>query len=155
MQAVPIPPGQQQFWIHAVLHHVRRAPLAGHRDVVSQMPGEVVGKVLRTALDLPPSQWLEGVVIEGKDSARAIAVGRTESAYVDAVGAAVQSVGTAVAGSVCKRFRLDYFYDLRLLGVGLGVENVNARRTQTGNNQISSLHMRMRSIRTKRGTAGI
>src|SRR5580698_1631916 len=98
MQTVPVLPAQQQFRIHSVLHHVRRSPLAGHSDVVSQVPREVVAKILRTAIDLPSAERLEVVVIQGEDSAGTIAAGRAQSAQVDAVGPAVNRVRTAVTG---------------------------------------------------------
>src|SRR5580658_7765461 len=98
MQAVPVLAAQQQFRIHSVLDHVRRAPLAGDRDVIAQVPREIVAKVLRTAIDLPSTDRLEVVMIQGKNSTGAIAAGRPKGAQVDAVGPAVNRVRTAVTG---------------------------------------------------------
>src|SRR5580698_7729991 len=79
MQTMSVLTAQQQLGIHTVLDHVRRAPLAGDCDVVTQMPREVITEVLRTTFDLPSAHGLKVVVIEGKDSARAIAAGRAQS----------------------------------------------------------------------------
>src|ERR1700685_2936777 len=89
MQAVSVLATQQQLGIQAVLDHVRRAPFAGDRDVVSQMPGEIVAEILRAAVDFPPAQRLEGVVIQGEDSSGTVTARRAQRAHVDAVGTAM------------------------------------------------------------------
>ncbi len=53
VEGVTVLSAQQQLGIHAVLHHVRRAPFAGDHRVLAQVPGEVVGQVLRPAVPLP------------------------------------------------------------------------------------------------------
>jgi hypothetical protein len=80
MQAMAVLAAQQEFRIHSVLNHVRRPPLAGDSDVIAQVPREIVAKILGTAIDLPSTERLEVVVIQGKDSARTIAARRAKSA---------------------------------------------------------------------------
>ena len=77
---MPILSSEQQFGIHAVFHHVWRAPLAGNGDVVAKMPREIVAEVLRPAINLPSAERLEIVMIQRKDSPWTIAAGRAESA---------------------------------------------------------------------------
>src|SRR6202034_1082358 len=155
MQAVTVLAAEQQFRIHAVLHHVRCSPLARDGNVMSQVPGEIVAKVLGTAIDLPSTERLEVVVIQGEDSPRTIAARRAKSAQVDAVGPAVNGVRAAVTGPLLYVLWLDHFYNLWLLGIVLGVDYMDARRAKTGNNQIPTFDVRMRSIGTQRGTARV
>src|ERR1700733_6118242 len=126
MQAVPVLAAQQQFRIDSVLNHVGRAPLAGDGDVMSQVPREIVGKVLRSAIDLPTTQRLEVVVIQGKDSAGTIAAGRAQSAQVDAVRSAVNRVRTAVTCPFLHILGLNHLYNLRLLRIVLGIDHMDA-----------------------------
>src|SRR6516225_5552297 len=44
---------EQQFWVHAIFHHVWRAPLAGHGNIVAKVPREIVAELLWAAFDLP------------------------------------------------------------------------------------------------------
>src|ERR1700733_10851739 len=155
MQAVTVLAAEQQLRIHAVLHHVRCSPLARDGNVMSQVPGEIVAKVLGTAIDLPSTERLEVVVIQGEDSAGTIAARRAQSAQVDAVGPAVNRVRAAVTSPLLHVLWLDHFYNLRLLGIVLGVDHMDARRAKTGNNQIPTFDVRMRSIGTQRGTARV
>ena len=126
MQAVTVLAAEQQFRIHAVLHHVRCSPLARDGNVMSQVPGEIVAKVLGTAIDLPSTERLEVVVIQGEDSAGTIAARRTESAEIDAVGPAVNRVRAAVTGPLRDVLRLNHFHNLGLLRILLGVDHMDA-----------------------------
>src|SRR5262249_59053271 len=99
VQLVAIAPAQQDLAVDAGLDHLRRPPLAGDRDVVAQMPPEVVGQELWTPVELEAAFHRHGVVIEDEDPARPIAVRRAESADVHAVGPAVDRVRAAVAGT--------------------------------------------------------
>src|SRR5262249_3190554 len=111
VKLVSILAGQQQFRIHAVLDHIGRAPFARYGSVVAEMPCEVVSEILRTSFDLPSSERLERVMIEREDAAGAFSVRSAESADVDAIGAAVQSVRAAVSGAIGDFFRLNDFDD--------------------------------------------
>ena len=68
VQRVAVLAAQEQLGVHAVLHHVRRAPLAADHHVLTQVPGEVVGQVLRPALTLPAPADLERLVIQREQS---------------------------------------------------------------------------------------
>src|SRR3712207_1356124 len=104
--------------------HVRRAPLAGDHGVVAQVPPEVVGEVLWTALDFPASQGLKALVIHDEDATRAIPIGGTKRTHVNALGTAVNSVGAAVARAPVQLIRLYHLDDARLSRLGLGVDDV-------------------------------
>src|SRR5678815_3567178 len=80
---------EQQFGIHAVLHHVRRTPLARDDCVLAEMPGEVVREVLWAAVVLPLPFQLEGVVVEHEDPAWPVAVWRAEGIHIDPFGTAM------------------------------------------------------------------
>ena len=130
MQAVAVLAAEQQLGLDAVLDHVRRAPLAGDQRVVAEVPPEVVGEVLRPrSISQRPStskvSWSSMKMPPG-----AIAVGRAERADVDAVRAAVDGVRPAVAGPLRQLLRLDGLDDLGLRGIGLGVDDVDARGAQ-------------------------
>ena len=98
VQRVAVLARQQQLRVHAVLHHVRRAPLAGDHRVVAEVPPEVVGEVLRSAIALPAALDLERLGVEHEDAAGAVAVAVAERVDVDPVGPAVRGVRAAVAG---------------------------------------------------------
>src|ERR1700686_2286307 len=70
MQRVTIAALQQNFGVHSLFDHVRRAPLAADERVISQVPPEVVTEILRSAIDFPLSQYVEALRIEDKNAAR-------------------------------------------------------------------------------------
>src|SRR5207248_10529367 len=123
------------------------------RRVVAEVPPEVVRKLLGAAVDLPAALDRERVVVDHEDAARSVAVGVAERAHVDPIRTAVDGVGSAVAGTVGDLFRFDRMDELGLLGSGSDVEDVDARRTQPGNEQVAPLHVWMRGVGAKRGTA--
>src|SRR6266481_3338493 len=82
-----------------VLEHVGRAPFAADSDVVADVPPEVVSEKLRAAVDLPLAEHLEAFVIEQEDAAGTAAVRAAHGANVDRVGAAMERMRAAVAGT--------------------------------------------------------
>src|SRR5213594_665131 len=76
---------QQDFRVDAVLDHLRRAPLAGDHRVVAEVPPEVVGEILRAAVELPATANLEAVVIDDEDAAWTVTGGGAKSADVDPI----------------------------------------------------------------------
>ena len=112
MQLVAVFPAEQQLGHDAVLDHVRRAPLAGDQRVVAEMPPEIVGEVLRAAVDLPAAEHIEALVVEHEDAAGSVAVRRAERADIDAVRAAMHRVRTRVAGCARELVGLDHLDDL-------------------------------------------
>src|SRR6202022_4123650 len=108
----------------AVFDHVRRSPFARDLDVIAEVPGEVVGKLLRPALHFPAAEDVEAVMIEQEHPARRFALGRSEGARVDALRSAVQSVGPRIAAAHEYLLRFDHLDDTGRLPVGLGIENM-------------------------------
>ncbi len=147
VQLVTVAALQQNFRIHALVHHVGRAPLAGDYGVEAQVPPEIVGQLLRAAVQFPLAHDVEAVLIHHEDSAGTVAVGRAEGARVNSLRPAMNRVRRGVAGARRQRFRLNHFDDLRLARIGLGVDDMNARRIDAGNDQIAPLDMRMRRVR--------
>ena len=120
-----------------------------------EMPPDVVGELLRPAIDLPPAANVERLRVQDERAAGAVAVGRAQRAHVDAVRSAVDRVRRGVAGALRQRLRLDHLHDLRLARIGLGVEDVNARRVDPRHDQIAPLHVRMRRVRAQARTARV
>src|SRR5215831_8570169 len=155
MYFVAVLAAQQQVRDHAVFHHVGGSPFRRHHRVVSQMPPEVICKLLRTAALLPLPAQLEGVRIHQENTARSVSVGRAEGASIDAIRAAMNRVGRSVPGLPDELFGLDRLNDVWLLGVLFGIENVNARRSDAWHDQVAAFHMRMWRLRAKTRAAGV
>src|SRR5690349_13354683 len=86
VQIVAVAALQQNFRIHSVLHHIRRSPFASDDGVETQMPPEVVSKVLRTAIQLPFPEDIEALVIHHENSARTATVRSSQGADKDSIG---------------------------------------------------------------------
>src|ERR1700694_5148676 len=146
VQFMPVAALEQDFRVEAILDHVGRAPFAGDDGVESEMPPEIVGEVLRPSVHFPLSEDIEALRVHDEYSAGAVAIGCAEGAGVDPFKAAVDGGGRRVSGSRRQHFRLDYFYDLRFPWIGLGVDNVDAGGTNSGDDEIAALHVRMRRV---------
>src|SRR5215471_6527733 len=83
---------EEQIWLHSVFDHVRRAPFAGEQRVESQVPPKIVMQKLRTAVHLPLAQDLKRFAVEHKNATRAVAIGRTERAHVNAFRSTVNGM---------------------------------------------------------------
>ncbi len=83
------------------------------------------------------------------------AVVRPQGADVDGVRPAVDGVGPAVARAFHDLLRLDDLGDGRVPGVGLGVDDVDARAAQARHNQITPFQMRVGGIGAEGRTAGV
>src|ERR1700761_664827 len=97
MNLVAILAGQQQLRVGAVLDHVRRTPFRGDHGVVSEVPPEVVGELLRAAILFPGSLQFEGVSVHQENAARAVSAGRPECAAIDTVRSTVNGMRRGVA----------------------------------------------------------
>src|SRR5215471_8700179 len=97
MKVMTVTTLEQNFRIHSRLNHARRTPLAGDHGVVTQMPEEVVVKILGTALDLPLAEDIKTLRIEDEDTARAFAIGRSQGADEDAVRTAMDRMRAAIS----------------------------------------------------------
>src|SRR5271166_5971585 len=113
MQTPAIFAGEQHFGDETVLERVRRAPFAGDHGVVAEL--------LRSAVDLPPAERLEALLIHDKDSARRLAILVAERRDIDAAGPAMDRMRARVAGLVGNLLRLNHLHDLGRARVGLGV----------------------------------
>src|SRR5271155_4905572 len=96
------------------------------------MPPEIVGEILRAAVNLPFSQNLEAVRVHDEDAAGAVAGGGAESAAKNSFGAAVDGVRAGVAGPLGENRRLDDLDDSRLARVWLGVNDMDSGGLDAG-----------------------
>src|ERR1700693_2381295 len=119
------------------------------------MPPEVVTEMLRPAIDLPLAQHVEAVRIENENAARPVAIGCAKRAHEDAIWTAMHGVWTAVARARCDGFGLNHLYDFWFSRIGLGINNVNARRSYPRHYQVTPLGVRVRSVRTKASAASV
>ena len=118
---------QEQIGLQSVFDHVRGAPFAGQQRVETEMPPEIVLEKLWTPVHLPLTQNVERFAIEHENAARAVAIGRSERANVNAFRSTVNRVWTRIIRARKNFFWLDHFGDLRFSRVGLSVDNMNAR----------------------------
>jgi hypothetical protein len=65
-------------------------------------------------------------VIHDEDPSRSVAIGGAKRADIEAVGATVDSMRAAVTGALVQLVGLYYLDDLRLRGIRLGIDNVDA-----------------------------
>src|SRR5713101_5412500 len=100
---------EQQVGLQSVFDHVRRAPLAAQQGVETQMPPEIVMKKLRSTVHFPLAQNVERFAIEHENAARAVAIGRSECANINAFRATVNRVRTRIISARKNLFRFDHF----------------------------------------------
>ena len=131
MKGMAILSGQEQLGVDAILDHLRRTPFAGDERVPTQMPPEVVGEILRPAVQLPLSADLERFWIEHEDTARAFSVRRSDGVDIDPIRPAVRGVWSCVSRTFGDLVGFDHFDDARLPGL-FGVDDMNARRAKPG-----------------------
>src|SRR3984893_18318985 len=112
----------QALEAESVFEHVGRPPFAGDRDVVADVPPEIVGEELWTAVDFPLAEHVEALVVEQKDSAGAAAVRATHGAYVDRVRAAMERMRAAITGALRDFLGLDHLDDFRRARIRPGVD---------------------------------
>ena len=113
---------------------------------------------LRTAVDLPPPEHLEGLAVHDEDAGRsvgAILAAAAERADIDAVGTAVNGVRPRVAGLFEDFLGLDDLVDLRLCRIGLGVDDIDAGGSHAGNDEVAPLQEGVPGQRRQRRRAGI
>ncbi len=146
---------QQQLGVHPILDHVGRTPLAGDHGVVTQVPEEIVGQILRPAVLLPPALHLEGLMVEGEDAAGAVPIGGPEGIQVDPIGPAVHRVRRGIAGLLHHFVALDHLHQGGLPWIGLGIEDMNPRRVGPRHDEVSPLDMGVGRPGTQVRAAGI
>jgi len=147
--------GHERLGDEPVLDQLGGPPLARQQHVVTEVPEEVVGQVLRAAIQLPPPLHGEAVVVEDEDAARALALLVAQRAQIDPLGAAVHGMHAGVAGLCQDLPGLDGLHEARRSGIGLGVEDVNPGGPKPGNDQVSPLDVGMRRVGTERRAARV
>ncbi len=155
MQPAAIFRTEQDLRDKTFLEGVGRPPLAGDERVMPEMPPGVVGEALGPAVYLPLAADVEGLVVHQEDAARLLALSVAQRGDVDALGAAMDGMGTRITRSLGHLCRLDDLNDLRLPPVGLGIDDVDARGAQPRHHQVPALDMRVRRIRAETGGARI
>src|SRR5579885_2802559 len=111
VQRMAVLPAQQQVGNHAVFDHVRGAPLAGDGDVVTEMPPEVVGEVLRSAIDFPSPQHVEAFVIEQEDYSGTFTVRGPDRSDLHCIVSAMDGVRASLTVSLRHFLGLDHAND--------------------------------------------
>src|SRR5258706_11903479 len=119
------------------------------------MPPEVVGEVLWPPHSLPGATDAEIVVIEGEDAAWSLAARRAEGADVDGLCPTMDGVRPAVARAGRHLPGGDDLHQLRLTGIGLGVEDVDARGAQAWHEQVAAFAVRVVLAMTQAGATCI
>jgi hypothetical protein len=142
VEVVAEAPPEQVLGVQAALDHRGRAPLGGDRDVVAEVPPDVVAEVHVAPVLLPGADHLEGVVVDERHAARAVgAVRASEVGHEDAAGPAVHGVRAGVAGLRGQLLRLDRAHEPRAARIVLRVEDERARRAQSGDDEVAPLEV--------------
>src|SRR4030095_2240493 len=120
MHLVSVFAAEEQIRLHSIFDHVRRAPFAAQHRIEPQMPPEIVMQKLRAPIHLPLTQDFERLTIEHENAPRAVAIGCSKGANVNAFRPTMNRVRTRII-SACKNFfSLDHFHDLWFSRLGLG-----------------------------------
>src|SRR5262245_13850810 len=153
MNAAPILATEENLRFQPFLERVGSPPFAGDHRVVAEMPPEIIGQVLWSPVYLPLSKHIERFTIEQEDASWPTSFRRPQSADIDAFRPTMNGMGPGVAGAFHDLFRLDDFDDFGFAWIRFGIDDMNARRAQSGDNQVTPLDVRMRSVWTKRRAA--
>src|SRR5688500_9483969 len=105
VQRAAVAARKQNFRHEAILERVRRSPFAGHHRVVAEMPPAVIGKLLGSALDFPPPQRIEALVVHDEDATGRLAFGVSKRRDVNAARAAMDRVRPGIAGLLSQFLR--------------------------------------------------
>src|SRR5579863_548292 len=149
---------EQVFRNDPVLELRRQPPLARHHIVARQVPPEIVVQLLRSAVDLPTAEDLERFAVYDKNTGRtvrAILAAAAKRADVNPFWPTVDSVGPRIASLFEDFLGLDDLMDLRLGGMGLGIDHIKARRTDARNDQIAPLEEGVPGKRRQGRRAGV
>src|SRR5262245_21969332 len=149
VELVAVAASEQYFRIHSVFHHARCSPFAGDGGVETQVPPEIIRKFLRTTIQFPLSEHIEALLIHYENSSRAAAIRSSQRADKDSVGTTMNRMRGRVSRARSQRLRLNHLYDLRVSRIRLGVDDMDTRRMDARHDQVTSLHMRMRSVRAQ------
>src|SRR4029450_8472726 len=125
-----------------VLELRRQSPLARHHVVARQVPPEVVVLGLGSAIDLPAAEDVKRFAVDNEHSRwplGAILAAATKSTHVDAFWPTVDRVRSRVTGFLEHLLGLDDLVNLGRGGIGPGIQDINARGTKPGDDQIAPL----------------
>ena len=122
---------------------------------MAQVPPGVVRQILRPAVHLPLSAHLESLMVDQEHAARPLALSVAQRHHVDAFRPAMHGVRPRVAGLVGDLLGLDHLDDLGLLGVRLGIEDMDARGAQARHHQVAPLRVRVRCVGAQARGAGV
>src|SRR5258705_9459119 len=150
--------GEQILRHDPVLELRWQRPLARYHVVARQVPPEVIVQGLRTTIDLPAPEDIECLAVHDEDAGRSIGTilaTATESADVNALWSAVNSMGPRVAGLFKDLLRFDYFVNLRLGGIRFRIHDINSRGTHPWNYEVAPFEERMPRERRQRRRAGV
>src|SRR5215208_5839848 len=103
---------KQKVGLDSAFDHVWRAPFAGQQSIESQMPPKIIMQELWASIHFPLAKNLERFAIQHENTPRAVSVGCSERADVNAFRPTMNSVRTRII-SACKHFfRFDHLDDL-------------------------------------------
>ena len=93
MQLVAVLAAEQEIWDQAIFDHGWCRPFRGDRDIVSDVPPDVVGEILIAPVNFEAAEHFKGRVIEQRDPARAVfTVPAAQTRHVKALGTAVHGM---------------------------------------------------------------
>src|SRR5579862_5265726 len=141
-----------------VLELWRQRPFTGHHVVAWQIPPEVILQLLGTAIDLPAPADLEAFAVHDEyagRTVRSIFSATSQRAHIDALRPAMDRVRPGVARLFENLLGLDDFVNRSLGWIGLGVHDVDTRRAQSGDEEVTSLDERMPRERRQSRGAGV
>jgi hypothetical protein len=110
----------------AILYHVGCAPLATDHGVVTQVPPEIVGKVLVSPVFLPLALDLKILVVHQEYTTRPVSVRGAQSIDIDGVGATMDGVRPAVFGLAEDLFWLNGLHNPGVAWVRLGIDDIDS-----------------------------
>ncbi len=92
VQPASIFAAEQDLRDEPVLERIGGSPFARHHGVVTEMPPEIIGQLLGTAVHLPLAENIEALGIEQEDAAGRLALGVAERVHIYSFGAAMDGV---------------------------------------------------------------
>jgi hypothetical protein len=155
VQPVAVLAAEQQLRDDAVLDHRWRGPLRGDRNVLHDVPPDVVGQVLVAAAGLPRAGDVEGGVVEQRDPARAVRFAAAEAGHEHRARPAVHGVRPRVVGPLAELLGAQRLDQPGLGLVGLGVEHVQPGGPQARHDQVAPVAVLVVPGRAERAGAGI
>src|SRR6185369_13560007 len=120
-----------------------------------QVPPEIVSQGLWSPINFPLSEDIKAEMVEEKNTARALAIRRTERAHINSLRPAMDRVRPRV---ICSREELGRFNganDRWFPGIGFGIDDIDARGAKARDDKITSLDVRVWRVGAQRGTARI